>query len=836
MKEIHLICNAHLDPVWLWEWEEGAAEALSTFRIAATFCEQYDGFVFNHNEALLYEWVQEHDKALFQRIRNLVKAGRWHVMGGWYLQPDCNLPSGESIVRQILLGRSYFDKQLGVRPTTAINFDPFGHSRGLVQILAKSGFDSYLFCRPFEEDLPLPDDEFMWIGYDGSSVVGHRAFGHYLSQYGEAVAKVRSLLDANLPARNQLLLWGIGNHGGGPSKLDMEQLEAIRNRPNEFSLHHSTPEAYFRARSAERPSRPHVARSLNPWAPGCYTSQVRIKQQHRALEDDLSFCEKIVAQTALRGLIDYPISALLDARKDLAFAQFHDILPGTSIEAVETESLERLGHGRQICRRLVASALLASLRGDSAPSGDSIPVYAYNPHPYPLSGVFEFEIQPATQNWEGTFTDYRVGQIGLADSVPIVSQLEHEDSAVNVDWRKRIAIDATLPPSSLTRFECTPLSPSSRSPLVSYPVFESFIFEGESYEVRIGTHGLIDSFVRSGVDRVDGTAFTPLVLNDRDDSWLTDGRQFGDIAGEFTIATLADARRIAGNNDLHSPINVIEQGEVRTVIESILTYGSSWIVFRYSLSRRRARIDLHLRVNWQEPQAMLKLGLPLHGTEGQFEFLGQTMFGYETIPQNGDETIAQRWLLGGDETHAVSIINDGTYGISAKGRSVFLTLLRSVAYAAHPTKLGAATVPENRYIRRMDTGIREFRFAMMAGSRDERLSRVDREAAVFGEKPRFLMAYPTPSVEPNSARLPAISISDAAVRLSALKRADNDRGWIIRLFESSGATHSTELKVPDLGIDEQITLQAFQVLTLLVSDGDSHTREVNMIEETDAEE
>ena len=104
-KRVHLICNAHLDPIWLWEWQEGAAEALSTFRTAADLCEEFDGFVFNHNEAVLYRWVAEYEPELFERIRRLVAAGKWHIMGGWYLQPDCNMPSGESFARQAIIGK-----------------------------------------------------------------------------------------------------------------------------------------------------------------------------------------------------------------------------------------------------------------------------------------------------------------------------------------------------------------------------------------------------------------------------------------------------------------------------------------------------------------------------------------------------------------------------------------------------------------------------------------------------------------------------------------------------------------------------------------------------------
>ena len=125
--KVHLVCNAHLDPAWLWELEEGAAEVLSTFRIAAEFCERYEGFVFNHNEAILYRWVREFDPELFARIQRLVREGRWHIMGGWFLQPDCNMPSGESFVRQILVGRRFFSEHFG---------DDTGfHSRDVVDVI-----------------------------------------------------------------------------------------------------------------------------------------------------------------------------------------------------------------------------------------------------------------------------------------------------------------------------------------------------------------------------------------------------------------------------------------------------------------------------------------------------------------------------------------------------------------------------------------------------------------------------------------------------------------------------------------------------------------------------
>jgi alpha-mannosidase len=372
MKKIHLVCNAHLDPVWLWQWEEGAAEALSSFRTAAEFCERYSGFVFNHNEAILYRWVEEYEPELFSRIQRLVREGRWHIMGGWYLQPDCNMPSGESLVRQILVGRRYFQRMFDRRPTTAINFDPFGHSRGLVQILKKTGFTAYLFGRPFQEDCPLPADDFVWVGYDGSEVIGHRAFAHYLTMRGKAAEKVRNWLKEHPEKDAGLILWGIGDHGGGPSREDMEALENLKKQTKGVEIIHSTPEGYFQ--ELETGSLSRHEKDLNPWAVGCYTSMIRIKQRHRLLENELYMTEKMVSSASLQGLLDYPAAELEEALRDLLFSEFHDILPGSAIQPVEEDALRLMDHGLEIISRLKARSFFALSSGQTRASEGDYPI------------------------------------------------------------------------------------------------------------------------------------------------------------------------------------------------------------------------------------------------------------------------------------------------------------------------------------------------------------------------------------------------------------------------------------------------------------------------------
>ena len=353
MKKLFMVCNAHLDPVWLWNWQEGAAAAIATFRTAADICEESEGFVFCHNEALLYSWVEEYEPALFQRIRRLVEAKKWHIMGGWYLQPDCNLPSGESILRQIIAGKRYFMEKFHAAPTVAVNFDTFGHSRGLVQILRKCGYTGYLFMRPGKELLELPSRNIRWRGFDGSEILAHRLDCSYGSAMGHAAQDAESWCRDEASESISLFTWGVGNHGGGPSRRDVAELDRWIHAQPQIQAVHSTPEAFFQALEDESVDAPVFAGDLRPVFVGCYTAQARVKQLHRELENHLFAAEKLLTAAAVQGLTAYPSAQLHEAEQDLLFAEFHDILPGTTIQECEADSIGVLQHGLTTVSRLL---------------------------------------------------------------------------------------------------------------------------------------------------------------------------------------------------------------------------------------------------------------------------------------------------------------------------------------------------------------------------------------------------------------------------------------------------------------------------------------------------
>lgn len=823
-KTIHLLCNAHLDPVWLWEWQEGAAEAISTFRTAAELAENDDTFIFNHNEVTLYKWVQEYEPALFERIKKLVKAGKWNIMGGWYLQPDCNMPSGESFVRQILLGRRYFQEHFGVRVTTAINFDPFGHTRGLVQILAKSGYDSYLFGRPDQNDCPLPADEFVWVGFDGSEVLATRFSGWYNSNLGKARQKVEQWLVDFADKEHCLILWGVGNHGGGPSRKDLADLNALIRGNNYHNIVHSTPQRFFTELARDRDRLPRHEKDLNPWAIGCYTSQIRIKQKHRELENELYAAEKMCTAGWVQGLMQYPETELNQALEDLMVGEFHDILPGSSIQPVEEASLRMLDHGLEILSRIKARAFFALSSGQPNAKAGAIPVMVYNPHPYTVRQLVECEFNLPDFGGLEDYTAVRV----RSRRTELPCQVEQELSNLPIDWRKRVVFAARLAPG-MNRFDCTtePL-PEKPAPRLK-PAKDRIRFKTEDLEVVINTQtGLIDRYRVRGMDLLAKNAFLPLVIEDDSDPWgmLSNSRR--NVAGRFELMSPRAGTRFSGipQGALDS-VRVVEDGDVRSVVEAVLVYGDSFICQRYKLPKAGTEIEIETRVHWNEKDRMLKLALPIRGR--RHDCVGQVAHGVAPLPADGTEAVAQKWVgvIDPQAQTMLTCANDGTYGFDFCDRQLRLTLLRSPAYSCHPFNK-RIIMAQDRYTPRIDQGERVFRFWLNGGRSSERQKHVDREALARNEKPFALSFYP-----PGTGSKPhaLCTLSDDVVQITAVKRSADGRDVIVRLFEPTGRTRTTTLSLPALGKRLRIRLEGFEIKTVRIHPKAGHMREVNLMEE-----
>ncbi len=860
-KPLFLVCNSHIDPVWLWRWEEGLAQALATFRAAADFCDEIESFVFCHNEAMLYRWVEEYDPALFDRIRGLVADERWHVMGGWYLQPDVNLPSGEGLVRQALAGKGYFRDRFGVEPRVAVNLDSFGHSRGLVQILRKSGYEGYLFCRPDAKHLDLPGDDFAWVGFDGSAIVAHRAPDHYNTSLGEARAKIERWVARSRDRSAGLLLWGVGNHGGGPSRQDLRAIAELAGEEREWDVRHGTPEEYFTSLARTRRELPSHSGDLNPWAVGCYTSMSRIKARYRRLENSLVQVEKMLAAAVLRGLGVWPAAEVRAALEDLLFCQFHDTLGGSSVVEVETQALDRLGHGLEIVGRLRARAFFASLDGEAPAQEGEYPIVVHNAHPFAIDATVGCELQPPEPNFDRTL--FLEPDIRAADGAPVPFQLEKESCNIQVDQRKRLVFRARLAPACTTRFSCrftlvprTPASdpPAGTRPYTAVAVDDVFEHRTDRCEIHIdGAAGLITRYAVDGVSFLGGPAPRPLVMHDGADPWGMKVRAFRELAGEFALMTRREAARFAALDvPTLAPVRIIEQGPVRTVVEALFTFGGSALCLRYALPARGAEVEIEARVLWFERSQLLKLAFPTPFEDGRVR--GQVAFGADDFERRSEELVAHRWVavVSPGRDHALTIVNESTYGFDFAEGDLRLSLVRSPAYAGHPVDV-TPIVRQDRFEPRVDQGEHLYRFWMNAGPAAERLDAIDREAAVRNEPPFALCAFPPPpssasrtpsqggsdqpdatasrsrsgSSEPrlatgprlsseSSDRPPAIVLEDDVVQLAAMKMSEDGDAVIIRLFEPTGAARTTRVSIPPLGISFPVALAPFEVKTFAI--------------------
>jgi len=813
MRKAYLICNAHLDPVWQWSWEEGAAEAVPTFRVACEFCEKYEGFVFNHNEVILYEWVEEYEPQLFARIQKLVKEGKWHIFGGWYIQPDCTMPSGESIVRQILTGRKYFQEKFGVSPTTAMNVDPFGHSRGLVQILNKSGFDSYVIMRPTN----MTPGDFIWTGYDDSSVLVHKTYGGYNSLKGKSAEKIKDLLEKHPDEKDIMIYWGIGNHGGGPSEVDLNSINELQKQLNDVELIHTVPEDYFK--TVDRSKLPTINNSLVHTMVGCYTSMYKVKSMHAKLENQLFMTEKMASAASLSGLMEYPTEDFASVTRDLLFSEFHDILPGSSVKVAEEDCLRLMSHGLEKLSRIRAKAFFALSSGQPRPQNGEIPILVYNPHPYEVDTVVECEFQLEDQN-------YAMDEITIArvynNGVEVSAQLEKEAGSLNLDWRKKIVFNARLKPSQMNRFDCRLEKVVSQVDRLN-----KYLTYGDVYKKKLfdetGTHiclktgvveiaiskntGLMDTYIVNGVNYLEQNSFSADVYFSGSDPWGMNDSCYPKKLGSFKLMSDNDARKFSNIEDNSvGAIRIIEQGDTRILVQAIFEYKSSFMIMDYKLPVSGTEIECDIRMLWNEKDSMVKLSF-----KSAFKnsvAMGQQMFGREVLSNDGNEFVSQRWsAVVSENKDVLAIYKNGLYGGSFKDGEYMLNLLHSPGYTAHPIET-RLIIPKDREVERIDLGEHTFSIKICGGDK-KLLGELDKNSQIFNEKP-FALSFFTGGngIKPQ----PALIISNCEIVMSAFCIANNGSDYIIRLYETAGRENTTEIYL--FGITKTISFGKCEIVTL----------------------
>ncbi len=392
---LYMIGNAHIDPVWLWQWQEGLHEVRATFRSALDLMEEYDDFIFTCDSVAYLEWVEAVDPDLFERIARRIAEGRFVVVGGWWIEPDCNLPHGESFVRQALYAQHFLRQRFGRLATVGCNVDPFGHAATLPQLLAKAGLDAYMFLRPAPREKTLPAEVFWWASPDGSRVLAYRIPYNYESG-GQGTLETfleRALERAPSGEQQLMIFYGVGNHGGGPTRENLDSIERLNAAGNGLHLVPSSPRSYFDA-MAGRTDLPTYVGDLQHHAVGCYSAHSGVKRWNRRRRAPIARRRALVHRRRPPGGPAYPAAELAQAWKFVLFNQFHDILAGTAIAPAYDDARDQYGYARTVAAGALNLAVQSISRriGIAAEEG-TVPYVIVNPLPWPVSSEVEFELE-----------------------------------------------------------------------------------------------------------------------------------------------------------------------------------------------------------------------------------------------------------------------------------------------------------------------------------------------------------------------------------------------------------------------------------------------------------
>jgi alpha-mannosidase len=800
-KVLHIIAQAHLDPVWLWPWRDGCAEALTTMQSALDRMQETPELCFSQSAAATYRWAQEMDGRLFEDIRRRAKEGRWEVVNGWIVEPDCNIPSTESFVRQCLHGKQYFARQLGVDVRVGYNVDSFGHSGGLPQILARAGYRYYVMMRPqaHESDLPML---FWWESPDGSRVLTWRITTSYGQFYTETVddleKSIRAAVDTCFPSGfdHGAFFLGLGNHGGGPTRKQLQRVSELQRDPHLPELRFSTLADFFSEieKAPAFKDVPVVRRELQHHARGCYSAMGEIKAINRRAERSLVKAETLAVLADIDREGDHAREVLREAWWKLLFNQFHDALGGSCIRSSYRDARDSLGAACESADSVAIRSLHSLARSvDTSGSPGSV-LFVMNRLPWKRTAVVEFD----------TFVSPDGGH-------PITHLKARNGASVPVQWTAA-EFGPRIP-------QWGRLTAAVELPPCGYRVFH--LVGGDAPEPvgdRAPACGVEDNHLGvTSFAAEDGTGLlaAPLglvVVEDTSDTWAHGVDSFRKVVGRATVTST----------------EVVEDGPVVRVVRQKGRWHNSLIVLDVVTWRHSDAVELRLQVNWQEPRQILKLEVPtvLQDVRTFARTPGSVT---ERAPDGGEEP-CQDWLTveGRIEgkTYALGVVNDSTYGYDCLDGLLRLTCVRSAPYAEHAPLQRPADF-EGPYL---DQGWQERRFWLVPGKGGYTGLRLHRRAEELQAPAEHVMDSAHPGTQPWERSFMAVRPESVAVL--AVKRAEDGKGIIIRLQEMRGQQTTAGIALLEMGLEGSVEIGPWEIRSFRVLNvkGRARIRQVDLLE------
>ena len=752
--DVYMIGNAHLDPVWLWRWQDGFSEILATYRSALDRLYEFPDTKFTSACAAYYQWIEKMDPNMFEEIQTMVKAGRWEIVGGWFLQPDCNIPDGESYMRHMLISQRYFQEKFGVTATTGYNVDSFGHNGSLPKILRAGGMENYVFMRPSLAEQERTESLFLWESDDGSTVRTFRIPIRY-NLNAKNLHQLEQIMDmAQENGHEMMAFYGVGNHGGGPT---IRMLHSFREM-NREELRYSTVGAYFD--HVKDYDLPVLQGELQHHARGCYSAETSIKKGNRKCEQNLLAAERFCTMASELTGAKYPAKKLEKAWKNLLFAQFHDILGGCCVKKAYEDTSYLLGETMSITEQEINAALqritwhIDTLQGQTLPAYKydlhdkgqwaiwehevlGTPIVVFNPHPWTVRQVVQ------VYAYAGKMTDHQGQEIPFQ-----IVRGEHTDGGDKYNT----AFLAEVPAMGYRVYRLFTEKQSSLQPEHTVKATRTAL-ENSRLLVELDEQtGDIRKMLRkdTGELLIDKPCRAVLLDETACDTWAHDKKYLGQTADSFRA----------------TKFEIKEQGAVRASVRVTACCCDSIIERTYTLTADSEQVQVYTKVDFHEKHKTLKFTFPLteEAVTAKIPFGTVCRRGY-----TGEEPCGS-WIASGK----LAVANDCKYGYDTQDGEMRMTVLRGAIYADHFAQ-------RDEYCEYMEQGIHEFTYSLFPYSSKTSSERTAAELN-FGLR-RVLGSFHKGSL-PES--MGCICCDQENLIVSAVKQsADGDRN-ILRLYEIEG--------------------------------------------------
>ncbi|MDR3711115.1 MAG: alpha-mannosidase [Capsulimonadaceae bacterium] len=738
--------HAHIDTAWLWPLAHTRKKVGRTFSTQVTLGERYKdlGYVFTCSQPQQYAYLKEDYPEVFERVKNAIDNGSWETVGGMWVEADCNIASGEALVRQFLYGQRFLKREFGDKAKNEVVWlpDVFGYTASFPQIIKKAGMKYFMTIKIYWSQINKPlYQTFDWEGIDGTTVLTHFSPGgdYNATMEPEQISRFWGAYNEKKITDTGLYIFGHGDGGGGPTRKMLENARRLQNFPNSPRIQNTTAQAFFEELEKQVEGNPMLPRWVGELYlelhRGTYTSQGRNKRGNRQSEIALQTAEQLASLALVTTGASYPHDAIDRAWELTLLNQFHDIIPGSSIHAVYEDS------DRDYARILSAagetsSSALGAIAGaiDAAPGS----VVVYNP-----------------LSWKRD--DYAALPRSLGASGQKVTGIDGE---------------------ALTLVHAAATQPLGYSVLAGEPSHSSdgeisvtaASLENRFFRIAFDENSEIVSIFDKNSNRevVDKSSYCKgnslLMFEDKPMNW--DAWDV-DIFYQDKVYPLTEVESVA----------VIEKGPLRGTIEVVRKFGrGSTITQRISVWRDLPRIDFDTLVDWQERQMMLKAAFPVlvHASSATYDI----QFGNVVRPTHWNttwdwarfEVCAHKWAdlsEGGEGGYGVSLLSDCKYGWDIKGNVMRLTLLKGPV----------APDPD------ADLGMHRFTYSLYPHAGDWRAAQTVRRAYELNVPIKAAKVTACGNL-PSSLSL--VHAEQENLVIETLKKAEDENALIVRFYEAYG--------------------------------------------------